>query len=426
VTSNASRARIALERLEAEDPRGHALQLLAAMAWCLLGGLGSTAESVGWGVLLAIALIRLPKSWATYRPAIRDPVWILMGVWWLWGLLSLTWAVPGTDLVEGMHPYRWLLTPLLLWPVAGRPLVLLSCLGIGVFIQTVATLLMSWGPEGLARYTEMRGLTNVGNLSWDLTVALILATAAIRFATWRELPGGLAMLAVASIAVAHAAFRFSLVTIALSVTVLLARPRTRWRSSGRWMLIAAMISVGVVLFVREDTAAVERTRQELTLLRSMSWGEAVIRAGSSRGGGIVAAVEFIGQRPWFGGGRASYPVLLEAWTSRRAAESPDDAPLYENIATITNPHNIYLLSWVEGGVVSVLLVTGGLWTLAVRLWRRSAREPIMATALAVYGAVLVGSFISIVEFRTPGGLIALCMAISRHPCSLPRDEIDDA
>jgi len=426
VTSNASRARIALERLEREDPRGHTLQLLAAMAWCVLGGLGSTAESVGWGLLLAIALIRLPKSWATYRPAIRDPAWILMGVWWLWGLLSLTWAVPGTDLVEGMKPYRWLLTPLLLWPVAGRPLVLLSCLGIGVFVQTAATLLMSWGSEGLASYTEMRGLANVGDLSWNLTVALVLAAAAIRFAPWRRLPGGLAMLAVASIAVAHAAFRFSLLTIALTIAVLVTRPRDRWSSSGRWVLIAAMLSVGVVLVVREDTPLLERTRQELAMLRSMPWDEAMIRAGSSRGGGFVAAVELIAQRPWFGGGRASYPILVGDWASAKAAEAPEDAGAYARISTITNPHNIYLLSWVEGGVVSVLLVTGGLWTLAVRLWRRAAREPIMATALAVYGAVLVGSFISIIEFRAPGGLIALCMAISRNPCSLPRDEVDAA
>ena len=426
MTSNASRARIALERLEAEDPRGHALQLLAAMAWCLLGGLGSTAESVGWGVLLAIALIRLPKSWATYRPAIRDPAWILMGVWWLWGLLSLTWAVPGTDLVEGMHPYRWLLTPLLLWPVAGRPLVLLSCLGIGVFVQTVATLLMSWGPDGLGSYSEMRGLSNLGDLSWQLTIALILAAAVVRFASCRVLPGGLAMLAVASIAVAHAAFRFSLVTIALSSAVLIARPRDRWSSSGRWILIAAMLSVGAVLFIRDDAVAVDRTQWELALLRSMPWDQAMIRVGSSRGGGIVASVDFIAERPWIGAGRASYATLVSEWAGQQAAAEPAYADIYRRIAEITNPHNVYLLSWVEGGVVSVLLVTGGLWTLAVRLWRRAAREPIMATALAVYCAVLVGSFVSIIEFRTPGGLIALCMAISRHPCSLPRDEIDDA
>jgi len=426
VTSNASRARIALERLEAEDPRGHALQLLAAMAWCLLGGLGSTAESVGWGVLLAIALIRLPKSWVAYRPAIRDPAWILMGAWWLWGLLSLTWAVPGTDLVEGMKPYRWLLTPLLLWPVAGRPLVLLSCLGIGVFIQTVATLAMSWGPDGFTSYLEMRGLANLGDLSWQLTIALILAAAAVRFAPWRLLPGGLAMLAVASIAVAHAAFRFSLVTIALVVAVLIVRPRGGWSSSGRWILIATLLSVGAALVLHDDAAVVERTRHEMTQLRSLRWDQAVFRAGSSRGGGLVASVDFIAERPWFGSGRGSYPTLIAEWAEVRTAAEPKYAEIYESISRITNPHNIYMLSWVEGGVISVLLATAGLWTLAVRLWRRAARDPIMATALAIYTAVLVGSFISIIEFRAPGGLIALCMAISRNPCSLRRDEIDDA
>lgn len=426
MTTNASRARIALERLEAEDPRGHALQLGAAMLWCLLSGIGTTPEAIAWALLLAVALIRLPKSLRTYRPSIRDPAWVLLGAWWLWNVLSLCWAVPGVDVAAGLEPLRWLLTPLLLWPIAGRATALLVCLGVGTLVQVCATLILSWGPDGLGRYTEMQGLTNFGNLSWDLTTALVLSCAALRYASWPGRIATLPMLAASAIAVAHAGYRFSIGVALAAAIALTLRPRGSLREGGRWVLPILLLAIGGGLMIQGDLIAWQRTRHQFGRFESSPDEEALMFMGSRRMGMAIASWDLIRDRPWLGGGRASYRPLMDGWAEERSSESPAQRRTFELVAEIEHPHNVYLISWIEGGVVSVVLVSGGLWTLAARLWRRSGREPVMAAALALYGAVLVGSFVSIIEFRTPGGLIALCLAISRNPCSMPRDEFDDA
>lgn len=426
MTTGAERGRIALERLESDDPRGHAFHLLLAMTWCVLSGIGTTPEGAAWGALVAIAVLRLPHSWRTYRHAISDPVWILLGAWWLWGLLSLTWAVPGVDLAEGLKPLRWLLTPLLLWPVAGRAALLLTCLGIGVLVQVAATLLLSWGPDGLARYSEMRGLASFGDLSWDLTTALVLSAAAFRFAQWPHRLATLPPLAASALAVAHAGFRFSLGGGAAATAVLTLRPRGRRGDAGRWLLPAVLLATGGVFIASGGLTAWQRTSAEIDAIEHRSPEQAMMSTGSRRAGMAIASLELIGERPWLGGGRASYRPLITAWAEDKARESPSKGYTYRFVAETSHPHNIYLLSWVEGGVVSVLLVAGGLWMLAVRLWRRSGREATMAATLAVFSLVLVGSLVSTIEWRIPGGLIALCMAISRNPCSMPSEEVDVA
>ncbi|MGA1392398.1 MAG: hypothetical protein ACO38W_04495, partial [Phycisphaerales bacterium] len=66
-----------LDRAERDDPRGHALHIAAAMAWCFLQAIANTPEAIAWGALAAISLLRLPRIWRCFAPALRDPVWLL-------------------------------------------------------------------------------------------------------------------------------------------------------------------------------------------------------------------------------------------------------------------------------------------------------------------------------------------------------------
>jgi hypothetical protein len=313
---------------------------------------------------------------------------------------------------------------LLLWPVAGRVVPLLASWTAGTMVQVIATLVMSWGPDGLARYTEMSGLTNFWNLGWDLTIAFILVAAAVRFGPGPIRLISLPALALAGLATVHAGYRFSVLAIAAALTVLTIRQRGGWRQPAALLLPTCLAAAATVVATRGGLVAIERVAIELDHFRRLPTMQALHLAGGQRVGVALTSLELAATRPWFGSGKGSFAPLARERHAERVAPGSGVEDAGEVDSYVGHPHNIYLLSWVEGGVVSVLLVTGGLWTLAIRLWRRAAREPIMATALAVYGAVLVGSFVSIIEFRTPGGLIALCMAISRNPCSLPRDEVD--
>jgi O-antigen ligase len=104
---------------------------------------------------------------------------------------------------------------------------------------------------------------------------------------------------------------------------------------------------------------------------------------------------------------------LPAWAKAEIAADPALAKTYAPFlaGTLTDAHNAILQAWVDGGIPAATLLAALLAGLALRLWRRSRTSPVACTALALYSIVLVNVPGGIITAKSPGALIAVCLAI---------------
>ena len=427
-----------LDRAERDDPRGHALHIAAAMGWCFLQAIANTPEAIAWGVLAAITLLRLPKIWRCFAPALRDPVWLAFLAWWLWSLVTLAWAPSDVDLAQQLRPERALLTPLLLWPVAARAWPLLAALAAGSTVQAIAVLAHALWPllqgEPVRTYAETRGLMAFGQMGWYLQIAAVVPLAAIAAMRGRARGSLLPIPLVASADILLSGLRSVLANLLAGMLVLALRPRR----AGRAM---AAIAAGLVLAIAfgaiglaapgAATRLTDGPARAMSLLlgpdgplgaeRAItapedSSREAVLALASDRVGLLVASRDLLGAS-WstaiLGYGRGAFPALLDSWAAAQAEHDPTLDAFAARIAFNNHPHNAYARAWIEGGLPQLALATVALWALAWRLWKRSAHDAALAAMLAIYAAVLVSSFVGIVEAKAPGAIIALAIALSR-------------
>lgn len=427
-----------LERAERDDPRGHALHIAAAMGWCFLQALANTPEAIAWGVLAAITLLRLPKIGRCFAPALRDPVWLAFLAWWLWSLATLAWAPGDVEIARQLRPERALLTPLLLWPVAHRSWPLLAALAAGSAVQAIAALVHALWPavhgEPVRIYTDTRGLMTFGQMGWYLQIAAVVPLAAIAAGRergrWLLLPLPL----VAAAGILLSGLRSVLANLLAGMLVLALRPRRAGRAMAA---IAAGLVLAIAFGVVGLAAPGAATRLTDGPARAMSLllgpdgplgaeraitapedssREAVLALASDRVGLLAASGDLIGAS-WstvvFGHGRGAFPGLLDAWAEDQAEHDPSLREFAARIASNNHPHNAYARAWIEGGLPQLALAAVALWALAWRLWKRSAHNAALAAMLAIYAAVLVSSFVGIVEAKAPGAIIALAIALSR-------------
>lgn len=431
-------ARSLLERAERDDPRGHALHVAAAMAWCFLEAIANTPEAIAWGVLLVVWLLRLPRIWRCVLPSLRDPIWLAFLAWWLWSLLTLSWAPPEVDLARQLRPERAILTPLLLLPVASRSWALLGALAAGSAVQLVAVLVHAMLPlasgGSIRTYGEMEGLTAFRSMGWYLQIAAVVPLAAIAAmkdrARWCLVP----LPILATIAIFLSGLRSVLGNLLAGGVVLALRPR-RPRRAAQALVGAALLAGAITLAAVLSPGSLDRLTRGPARALSLLLGpdgplgasaavtspadssrEQVLSLGSDRVGLWWASIDMIRgdlRTALVGSGRGSFPQRWKEWLDAEREAHPALEAFAARAAANRHPHNLQLRAWIEGGLPQLALATITIWALAARLWRRSANDAALAAMLAVYAAVVVSSLIGIAEAKAPGAIIGLAIALSR-------------
>jgi hypothetical protein len=414
----------AIRGAERSDPFGHAVHVALACAWCFAQVLSNAAEGILWGLMCGFVVLRLPKIWRAYRIPLRDPIWVAWLLLSLWTAASWWWAPAESRLAGSWLPSRSFITPLLLFPLVTRPMLLLGSLGLGCVSFSVATAIRNWDGGGFGSYASFRSLTNFGYAQWYSHLALVICLGMARGARPPLKALAVAAAAAGGLCTWIVGTRMSLVGGALGTWLVCSRPAIAGQESRRAALSMAVLAVLSIAawFAPGMGRAIGGIKQGLA---SGDFQRGMDEATGHRWSLATAALDVGVAHPFIGAGRGAFRGALPEWAQAKA-QAATDAPRaesYRALATsgISDAHNAFAQSWAEGGTPALLLTSVLFGGLAVRLWRRSGSDSIGAIAFAMLLAVLVGTFVTPTFTRVPMMITGFCLALSWSPVDRPRD-----
>jgi hypothetical protein len=408
----------ALDAAERADPRGHAIHLLLALLWAFLQSITNAGEGIAWGLLLGFCILRVPKIWRCWSVSMRDPLCWTMFVWFAWTSLTSAWGPDLGPATPSAIPDRWLLTPLMLWPVMGRPWLVLAAIAGGGVLHASSALVLSWRDGAWASYGEMRALSAQSMTHWQFVSAFVLCLAGARWMAPSGRVAAIAGVVPCAVAVWILAIRTVMAAAVIGFMAIFVRPMPRALGT-RWALFgtsASLLLVGVFVVARSPAwARVQDGLRDAEHLRTQGRIVAAVSAASSTRLTLIRAAIDIGlEHPILGGGAGWFAARLPQWALVEIARKPEERAGLDSMlqGSLANAHSALLHAWVDGGLPSAVLLATLLFGLAWRLWKQSCTAPIAAVALALFSIVLVNVPFGIATTKAPGALIAICLAIS--------------
>lgn len=389
------------------------MHVAAAVGWGIAQSISNAAEGITWGILLAVCVLRIPKTWRVWMPAVRDSLWLTLLAWSLWMALSTAWSPVPAPGLRPWVPDRWILTPLMLWPVMARPWIVLAAVGIGASVQVAAAIVMSLNAVSIDDEAQLRSISGFGQLQWQLHCAAVLSASALRAApmSWKAVPG--AGLAGAMFSIAWAGRRMTLATSLIGTVLVAFRPRP-----GRWTglaliagLLLTVIAAAALPFgsriggsVRAATGSFER-QEVYSALATLSGARFPL---------AHAALELGLRHPIIGNGHGSFRTLAVEWALEQGAAHPERRAALGPVRSgrLNDAHNALLQAFAEGGLVAAALLGIVVVGLAARLWRQSNRSFCAAAGFAIFASILLGMFCYPITAKAPGAIVGICLSVS--------------
>lgn len=411
-------AHATLLRAERADPRGHAIHLCIALLWAFLLPMTTAGEGISWAMLASITLLRLPRIHAAYRPVWADRLWWVLVTWFAWSSLTCAWGPDQQPPASSAFPDRWLMTPLLLWPVMARPWLVLGAMAIGGALHGVIALKLSWNGSGWGSYQAFRALANISTAQWQFPATLVLCMAIMRAGhRWTRAMAGMGMI-VAGSCVLLVSMRNALAAALVGSVVVLIRPVPQSRR-GRRAVVAALLCVAPALaWGIARSHAWERTTSSMEDSARLSDRgrdvSSLLVGPGGRLGLMLAALEIGSEHPVLGGGAGWFAARLPQWAFAQVAADPAEYEYMRGLieSGVTHVHSTILHEWVDGGLPSIALLGWFLAGLAARLWSQSRASAVAGAGMSLLALVLTYVPFGIVTLRVPGALMAVCLAVS--------------
>jgi len=412
--------RAAFDAVERADPSWSAVHLFAAMAWCFLLPIGRAPEAVAFGVLAAVAAIRLPSTWRLYPALLRSPALLLLAALAALHSASAAWATVPT-FEPGAVFQRSILVPFMVWPMMHRLGLLVGALVAGGCVQSAATLARSWNGAGFDRYGQSKPL--IGHLTTAAMVVSTCASAAVaaiagRRSAWAAAAAALAVL-LCLVALMVLDVRTSLAAvlpggIAAVACALPARGNpSRWR---RAALVTAVLSLAVaVTIVASNRTANWRAAVTGAELPRNAGVDPAFAAAGTRMAAWRGSLEMWRERPLLGVGCNSWE---HEWKPRIAADPgrygvpPDRTKL---AAMLPGAHNAFLQELAERGAVGLALLLATLAAITAATWRRRGEWD--AAAAAAILAVWI--FTSLAQSQTIQGIPMMLLGVVTARACVP-------
>ncbi len=372
------------------DPIGHRVHVALAMAYLLMLPLITSAEGITFGILLAFAALRLPKTRPCYRALRRDRVmWLFLVTAVILGI-SILWSEDRMEGLTELKAFRVIALPWALWPIIGEAPWLIGAFLAGVFgldlVQSAQHLNLfglELKGEGRARGTLhpiQSGAVNLATLTWYLPAmlrirlrrgrkALILPAALVAGAFFAMIglvlsgSRGVWIAAAVMLPIEFAYFCFS---------------SAHGRRNALILLAPVALAVVVVVTTGGDRYIAERIEDARENLRRADEGDYTTSVGMRV---VMArwAWQMFKESPVYGHGAGSFRALSKGTSefAEMQARWPNRAA--EDKFTPAHPHNAYLHMMVATGIVGTIPFLCLLAVVFGRLWR-DASDHVFARA----------------------------------------------
>jgi O-antigen ligase len=401
-------------RVERRDPLLGAVHLGAACFWCAALSLGHAPESIAFGILLVVALLRVPRTHALYASLVRSTPFLLYAAWTVWNIASFAWSDVPLHKVGELVP-RPLLALLALWPMAARWPLLLGALATGASASAIYTCATSIRLGGVrTRDQAGRLMSHLASASFMASVgACVLLALAVHLRSVRAWLGALVASGVCCLQVAVLAGRASLIFLAAGFVATLAVPSKARLPRARGWTVAAIGALALAAVAVNGPYLLERFRNfhpnaepDSTIHESL-----VIPIANERVTLWRVAWQLGWERPLVGHGSNSWKAVGGAYIKEHQQElgkARDDANF---LAALPTPHNMYINAWFTLGGVGVVLFLCMVATMLHGCFRNAANS---WTGRAMLGVAAVwcvaGLFTAVDQIAVGAAVLALLVA----------------
>ena len=395
---------------------------VAACAWVVSIGISTAAESVTFGVLAALSVIRWREvAKRIADPAVRVPLllclfllgWMLLGCTWGGDGLRLRDRLPhrtflGTALLIGASvPSRWLMTSLAAAGAWWTAVLIAS----RVELAPAAAFL----PKHISQtFLGFDGLAAVG---------LGLAASGSGFGP-RAL--GMTALSVAMLGASLAASRGHVLAIGLAAPccfAIAAILRGQWRQLA---VVALAFAVAAAMFVPRlpvwDKARAGIAQSGISVDRRPTFGSLYRAADPWRADLHLWTVTHIPEHPLRGHGAGTWTRDFQASMASGIGALDWDAPHRATISPIDSAHSIFLETTYELGAIGLIAMVAIPASLAGRLLRTGADASRMAMFAILIITAVAGLGDLELNSRSSAARLAFAMALAAVPAQRAREQ----
>ena len=352
------------------------MHLLAGCLWLMLLGVSRGAEGVAFGLLMAVAVIRLPVTWRIYARLVDATPFLLLLCFALWQSLSVLWSQAKNVGLNDVLP-RYALACLAIWPLMGRWRTLMLALAAGAVGYAGFVLVLSASKATPAQQAAMSWVMKDAPAA-GMTMAM--AVAAMTVHPWpRGIWARLAMVLGAGVAlggIGALGQRMPMITGIGGAIVGLTAPahgprrlrRLAWRMALGAVVLATAGSLALMVSNPRNRAWVTNMFTAARDGHALTTQEAADLTGL-RGPLARMATTIWAEHPLFGAGAHGFAVE----SKRRLAAEPDfygcSPEQTAELIKVTSAHNAYLDEAVARGIVGISLLAALVATCAWWAWK---------------------------------------------------------
>ena len=400
--------------VERADPTMAFVHLVAACAWMATLSIARAPEGITFGILMAVAAVRVPRTVGLYPGLVSSAAFVLFLAFVEWQALSVLWSSAPNLGVRDWLP-RFAFVPLALWPVMHRWRTMMFALVAGAAVHGgvvagVAFVRTGWRPS------QANGL-----LTKDICMTGVAFAAAFgamagrpwggRWFGWASRAGVAVPLVLGQLILGQ---RMPVIASAFGGVLAIARPRLGARRAP-W----AWIGVGAVAIAVTGgfLATSPRNRAWLAGAWTMVTSDAsdvtdsqLMQVSSARMPLYQLALELWAEHPVFGGGARSF--AMESKDRFTCAPSDYGIPPKQAdvMANLVCAHNAFLDEASERGVIGLGLLVA---LLAACWWRAWKLDPWSGTA----GMLGVWTVACLTQSMTVRGVAVLLLAVVVTRCA---------
>ena len=373
--------------VERSDPWWSLAHLSLAMTWIGLLGITNAGEGIAFGLLTAVAAIRLPSTLRLYSMLLQSTAMRCFLAFVAWQAVSVAWSTnPAVRWHDGI--IRFTVVPFALWPLAHRARELAFTFCAAAALHSISIIGLNVRLQRVILHTRAAAGKEVGMTAACLVPALLVLLLAARprnrIAAATRWLGAMAIASALAILSQRTAF----VTLAASLCAAVARLLA---SPGRSRRVAVSVAIGIALGVSALSLSPRVRHTAVDVWKSSARPDAgasdINRITSGRYSLALVALDMFHEHPILGCGARSFETeIADRMTSdtERFAVPAKLASAYRGLAT---SHNAFLDEASMRGVVGIVLLALLVQSMVVAAWRFHADA---ATLPAIVAWVIVG------------------------------------